>query len=173
VSAAVLVGIAASVAAAAAVAAPAPRCQVEGPAQRTASRTFVLHVLPAEEIFTKAEAAAGERKKGEVILRGALPRGARTATPAKTHVSVHVLDRRTGRAVWEPYPIRLRLGKVAETRPLPVALMQGIGKGACDRHYGTNVKLESGQPYTLTATLGRDTVTFRFEAGTGHAGHGG
>jgi hypothetical protein len=51
--------------------------------------------------------------------------------------------------------------------------MEGIGKGVCDRHYGTNVRLERGQRYTLTAALGGNTVMFSFEAGTDHAGHAG
>ena len=51
--------------------------------------------------------------------------------------------------------------------------MQGVVKGLCDRHYGTNLRLESGRKYRLTATLGGETVAFVFSAGAGHAGHGG
>jgi hypothetical protein len=53
-----------------------------------------------------------------------------------------------------------------------VALMQGVGKGACDRHYGTNLRLERGPRYRLSATLGPETVTFVFKAAA-HDGHGG
>jgi hypothetical protein len=49
--------------------------------------------------------------------------------------------------------------------------MEGVGKGVRDRHYGTNARLETGQRYTLTATLGSDTVVFSFVAGEVHAGH--
>jgi hypothetical protein len=47
--------------------------------------------------------------------------------------------------------------------------MQGIGKGICDRHYGTNLRLEPGQRYKLVVTLGAETVAFEFKA-TGHGG---
>lgn len=150
------------------------RCQVEGPVKRTAARTFVLHVLPPEKIFTRAEAAKLRPKKGEVIFRGALPDRARAGGPSQTHVSVHILDRASGHAVWEPYPLRIRLGQAdgKPGRPVAVALMEGIGKDACDRHYGTNLRLEPGQRYRLRATLATETVTFVFKAAA-HGGHGG
>lgn len=142
--------------------------------KRTAARTFVLRVRSPQRIFTKAEAARLRPKKGELISRGALTDQARAGSPSQTHVSVHILDRASGHAVWKPYPLRARLGQANGTpgRPAAVALMQGIGKDACDRHYGTNVRLEPGQRYRLNATLGTETVTFVFKAAT-HAGHGG
>jgi hypothetical protein len=171
----VLVAGAALAGTAPARAVPVARCQVDGPERRTAARTFVLRVLAAETIFTRAEAATAKpNHHGEVIVRGALPRAVRTASRAQTHVSVHVFDRRTGSAVWEPYPLRVRLRRATEEapgRPLALALMDGVGKGSCDRHYGTNVRLEAGQRYTLTATLGSDTVVFSFVAAEAHAGH--
>jgi hypothetical protein len=176
-AAAVIALVAAGALAATAVAPamPVARCQVEGPERRTATRTFVLRVQAAERIFTRAEAATAKpNHHGEVIVRGALPRAARTASRSQTHVSVHVFDRGTGSAVWEPYPLRVRLGRATEQapgRPLVVALMEGVGKGSCDRHYGTNVRLEAGQRYTLTARLGSETVVFSFVAGEAHAGH--
>jgi hypothetical protein len=153
---------------------PVARCQVEGPERRTATRRFVLRVVAAERIFTRAEAASAKPSHhGEVIVRGALPRAVRAGSRTQTHVSVRVFDRGTGKAVWEPYPLRVRLRRATEQapgRPLAVALMEGVGKGTCDRHYGTNVRLEADQRYTLTATLGSDTVVFSFVA-EAHAGH--
>ncbi len=58
-------------------------------------------------------------------------------------------------------------------RPVAVALMQGVGKGLCDRHYGTNLRLENGRKYELTATLDGGTVAFAFREDAGHAEHGG
>jgi len=150
------------------------RCRVDGPKKTTATRAFVLHVLPPERIFTSGQAAELTPKEGEVIFRGALVDEARAGSPSQTHVSVHILDRRRGDAVWEPYPLRVRLGPAdgEEVRPLDVALMEGIGEGVCDRHYGTNVRLDAGRRYQLSATLGSETVRFNFEAGA-HGGHRG
>lgn len=68
---------------------PLTRCQVAGPEQRTARRTFVLRTLAAERIFTRAEAATAKPTHyGEVILRSALTPAARAASPSQTHVSV-------------------------------------------------------------------------------------
>jgi hypothetical protein len=154
---------------------PTTRCQLEGLEQRTASRTFLLRTLTAQRIFTKAEAAAAKpTHHGEVILRGALTPRARAGTRSQTHLSVYVFDRGSGRLVWEPYPLRARLRRADEQAPgrsIAVALMQGVGRGVCDRHYGTNVRLVAGERYTLTATLGRETVVFSFLAGEAHPGH--
>ena len=101
-AAAVIALVAAGALAATAVAPamPVARCQVAGSERRTATRTFVLRVLAAERIFTRAEAATAKpNHHGEVIVRGALPRAARTASQSQTHVSVHVFDRGTGSAV--------------------------------------------------------------------------
>lgn len=153
------------------------RCEVKGPLRQSATRAFVLRVRAPQRIFTKAEAATAKPEHhGELIVRGALPRAARAGTRSQTHVSIHVRDRETGRVLWEPYPLRVRLRRASEQAPgraLAVALMEGVGKGVCDRHYGTNVRLEAGQRYILTATLGSDTVSFSLEAAEGHAGHGG
>lgn len=150
------------------------RCRVEGPVRRTAARTYVLHVLRPEKIFTRAEAARLRPRKGEVIVRGSLPTQARAGSAAQTHVSVHILARASAQAVWRPYPLRVTLALAGQRqRPVAVAvaLMQGVGKGLCDRHYGTNLRLENGRKYELTATLGGETVAFAFRADSGHAGH--
>jgi hypothetical protein len=172
-----LVAGAALAATAAAPAMPVARCQVEGPERRTAARRFVLRVLPAERILTRAEAASAKpTHHGEVIVRGALTPAARAASPSQTHVSIYVFDRGSGSAVWEPYPLRVRLRRANEPAPgrqLAVALVEGVAEGVCDRHYGTNLRLEARQRYTLTATLGRSTVVFSFVAGRAHPGHGG
>ncbi len=149
------------------------RCRVEGSVRRTPERTYVLHVPRAEKIFTPAEAARVRPGKGEVIIRGSLPAQARAGGAAQTHVSVHILDRASGRAVWRPYPLRVTLALAGgRPRPVAVALMQGVGKSVCDRHYGTNLKLESGRKYRLTAMLGGESVAFTFRASAGHGGHG-
>ena len=150
------------------------RCRVEGPVRRTAARTYVLHVLRPEKIFTRAEAARLRPRKGEVIVRGSLPARACVGSAAQTHVSVHILARASAEAVWRPYPLRVTLALAGQRqRPVAVALMQGVGKGLCDRHYGTNLRLENGRKYRLTATLGGETVAFDFRADAGHAEHGG
>jgi hypothetical protein len=42
---------------------------------------------------------------------------------------------------------------------VPVAVMQGVGEGASDLHYGNNVNLKTGQKVTVVVTLkGRKAV---------------
>ena len=44
---------------------------------------------------------------------------------------------------------------------IPVAVMDGIGAGTADLHYGNNVPMPGGHRFTLTVTLKRHKAVFR------------
>ena len=43
---------------------------------------------------------------------------------------------------------------------VPVAVMEGVGQGVADYHYGNNVNLKTGQKVTIVVKLDGQTAVF-------------
>ena len=50
------------------------------------------------------------------------------------------------------------------TQMVPVAVMEGVGEGVADLHFGNNVQIRGGRAYTVRVTHGSDHATFHFTA---------
>jgi len=81
-----------------------------------------------------------------------------TPVPASSyrHLEVHICDKSTGTAVQGVYPsIRLTDHSSANmTTEIPMAVMEGIGSGTADLHYGNNAIMPPGHSFTITVTVG-------------------
>lgn len=89
---------------------------------------------------------------GEVVLGGTMDSA---AGPGATHLALHVCARTTGAVISDVHPtVRLRDESLGSPpRPLTVALMEGVGQGRNDLHYGNNVVLRPGDSYRIGVTL--------------------
>ncbi len=83
---------------------------------------------------------------------------------ASAHMEVHICDRSTGQALQNAQPAITVVDHSGGgmTDQVPVAVMQGVGQGASDTHYGNNVNMPIGNGYTVTVKLNADTATFNF-----------
>jgi hypothetical protein len=68
------------------------------------------------------------------------------------HLEVHICSASTGLVVQDARPTITVVdhAKGGMTDKVPVAVMQGIGAGVADLHYGNNVTLPAGHRYTVT-----------------------
>lgn len=99
---------------------------------------------------------------GEVVLSGALT--SVTGTGA-THLELHICDRTTGAVVTNLHPVVTLRNTTTNSADvtMPVAVMEGSGKGVNDLHYGNNVKLQAGDAYTIAVRVAAgDTVTLQY-----------
>jgi len=80
------------------------------------------------------------------------------------HLEVHVCTRRGDHVVSKPQP-KITLLSGSETQMVPVVKMQGIGAGHKDLHFGNNVQMTKGQPYTVRIAEAGDHVVFHSSAG--------
>jgi hypothetical protein len=82
--------------------------------------------------------------------------------PVNHHIEVHIYDRNTGAAIASPVPtIMITDNSTGATRTLTDVMgMYDIQTGTSDLHFGNNVYLQDGDPYTITVTEGPETVTF-------------
>ena len=111
-------------------------------------------------------------KHGEVMLAGRM-RGsemsgmnsgsAMRGMAATKHLEVHICSRTGGKVVTAPSPsIVMTSGRSMQT--LPVAVMEGVGEGASDLHFGNNVQIQSGHAYVVRVTEGGEHAVFHFTA---------
>ena len=89
---------------------------------------------------------------------GSSTAGSATPVPASSyrHLEVHICDRSTGMAVQGVHPaIRITDHTSSNmTTNIPIAVMQGIGSGTADLHYGNNAIMPPGHSFTVTVTVG-------------------
>jgi hypothetical protein len=124
----------------------------------SAGYVAVLNVVPPEQMYTGAEATTIQPgSEGELILLGrAAPIG-----PQTRHTEVHIYSKTTG-AVVSNATVGMTIHDHATGRSIPIepTKMQDLALGPIDVHYGNNVDIATGHPFTLTATINADTVSF-------------
>lgn len=140
---------------------------------RTGSRVFILSVGPEERMYSPQQVRRAHPKGGEVMLSGHMQGSGMSGMSggssmsgmgAMRHLEVHVCTSHGRKVVTKPMPkIVLRNGQM--TQMVPVATMEGVGRGTADLHFGNNVELEHGHVYTVEVTEGSDHVMFHFTAG--------
>jgi hypothetical protein len=119
---------------------------------------FALSIGPTETMYTPAEAKSKHPRSGEVMLAGKMVGGMAgmdMSTGPQRHLEVHIC-RAGGQVVTGAHPMITVYGAM-----VPVAVMEGVGQGVADYHYGNNVNLRTGQKVTVVVKLNGRTATFR------------
>jgi hypothetical protein len=122
----------------------------------------VLRIGSVEKMYTLAQYHKLHPKSGEIMLKGIMT--LRTMGMNKMlkphHLEVHVYSRRTGRVVANAN-CAITITDLHTTRKtmVPVVVMEGIGAGPQDLHYGNNVMLMTGH-YRVGVTINSVHVSF-------------
>jgi hypothetical protein len=129
----------------------------------TRSYRFALRIGPVEGMLMPYQVRATHAKHGEVMLRG------RMVVPMRGqlhHLEVHICLRTTRVVVTNANPTIVLVDNTAHGHPkrLPVAVMQGIGAGRSDLHYGNNVAMPHHHHYSVTVTLRSQPALFHITA---------
>jgi hypothetical protein len=144
---------------------PAVDCKVRPGAHLALTRSyrFLLHIGHVENMFMPYQVRSSHPRRGEVMLRG------RMVIPTHGplhHLEVHICLKETRVVVTDANPTIVLTDNTTHGLPrkLPVAVMQGIGAGRSDLHYGNNVAMPHHHQYTVTVTCNRQRATFRVTA---------
>ena len=142
-------------------------CKAEAGKQSATTKSYrlVLAIGMEEKMYTPTQIKTTHPKSGEVMLRGTMARmGQMTMGASMRHVEMQICSRSNGSVETTVKPtislIDLAATKAMSTK-VPIAVMEGIGKGLADLHYGNNVQMTGGHTYTVKVTLNGETATFR------------
>jgi hypothetical protein len=134
--------------------------------RRAASRhyVFTLRVGPAQNMYMRYQVRASHPKHGEEMLRGKMTTDASMLTGGPVrHVEVQICARATRAVVTNASPKIIVHDLTKNTVvSLPVAVMEGIGEGVADLHYGNNVAIPRRHPLIITASWRRERAVFRY-----------
>ena len=129
----------------------------------TGSFSYALRVGMPEKMYTPAQVKTMHPKQGEVMLRGSMSMGGMSMGGSMRHLEVQLCSKATGGVIANANPTILVVDNSAKgmmTR-VPVAVMEGIGKGIADLHYGNNVSMPAGHRFTITVTMKGERADFR------------
>jgi hypothetical protein len=124
----------------------------------------VLHIGPVEKMYTLAQYHKLHPKSGEIMLRGMMTMATGTmgmnTTRKPHHLEVHIYSRRTERVVANvKCAIAITDLHTKRKTMVPVVVMEGIGEGPQDLHYGNNVMLMT-EHYRVDVTINSVRVSF-------------
>ena len=145
--------------------AAATGCKVDSGAQsaRTSSYRFVLRVGMPEQMYTPAQVTKMHPKHGEVMLRGRMNgMGGMSMGGSMRHLEVQICTRPSHTVITTANPtITVKDdSSMGMATKVPVTVMQGVGAGTADLHYGNNVAMKPGHRYTIKVTHKGQTATF-------------
>jgi len=129
---------------------------------------LTLTIGPLERMYTPAQVRRLHPREGEVMLRGTMAMGGMGMPTPNRHLELHVLDRRTGRVVADA-TVSITYQRVGAMGTMtmgntptrvPVAVMEGVGAGLADLHYGNNVAMPPGA-YRVVARVDGAAATYR------------
>jgi hypothetical protein len=127
-----------------------------GQVVKTPSYVFALSIGPTETMYTPAQVKSQHPRSGEVMLSGQMVGGMAGMDMGggiQRHLEVHICTP-SGKVVTGAHPAITVNGAM-----VPVAVMEGVGEGTADLHYGNNVNLKAGQQVTVVVTFaGRKAV---------------
>lgn len=92
-----------------------------------------------------------------------------TGSSASRHLEVHICSTTTGRVITDAEPT-ITVTDSSEgnmSTRVPIAVMEGIGQGTSDLHYGNNVVMAGGHDYTVLVQLGSQTAVFHLRIPNG------
>jgi len=125
---------------------------------------FTLLVGHAENMYMRRQVRASHPKQGEEMLRGYMTPTAMLLAPGPIrHVEVQICVRTTQAVVTDAWPkIVIKDTTSAKTLTLPISVMEGIGEGAADLHYGNNLPMPARHRYIVTVTWRADRAIFHY-----------
>ena len=133
----------------------------------TASYRVQLHIGMPEKMYTPAQVKNLHPKSGEVMMGGMMGMNSSTSMGGSSmhHLEAQICSKKTGSVIANAKPtIRLVDDSAGGMMTkLPVAMMQGIGHGLEDFHYGNNVTARSGHKFTVKVALNGQTAVFRMQ----------
>jgi hypothetical protein len=132
----------------------------------TAHHLFALDVGPMEAMYSPSEAKAKHPGGGEIMLGGAMSNVPGPPAPAR-HLEVHICSKDGSQVVQNANPVITLADLTSNGRPLsiPVAVMEAVGQGVADLHYGNNVLMPADHTYLVTVIAGADTAAFQLTMG--------
>jgi hypothetical protein len=125
---------------------------------------FALRVGPAENMYMPYQVRASHPKHGEEMLRGQMTTDVSLLTGGPVrHLEVQICARGTRSVVTNASPT-IVVDDLTEHKVvrLPVAVMEGIGEGVADLHYGNNVAIPRRHRFVVIVSWRTDRVAFHY-----------
>lgn len=132
----------------------------------TSSYRFALRVGMPEKMYTPAQARKMHPKSGEIMLRGKMSggmgMGGMPMGGAMRHLEVQICSKKTRSVITDAHPTIVVTDDTAKGMPMnvPIAVMEGVGEGIADLHYGNNVRMPAGHRFTVTVKLKGQRAVF-------------
>lgn len=140
-------------------------CSLEPGKRIDLTRNYRVALLigKVEDMYMPYQVRANHLTHGEVMLRGRMATGATLAGGTIRHLEVQICARDTRRVVTNANP-KIVVDDTTRGRAmrLPVSVMEGIGEGAADLHYGNNVAMAAGHHFVVMVTWKGERASFRF-----------
>lgn len=125
---------------------------------------FTLLIGEVENMYMPRQVRANHLRHGEVMLRGTMGTSTALLTGGTLrHLEVQICARPTRVVITHANP-KIVVDDATSGRvvTLPVSVMEGIGEGAADLHYGNNVAMAAGHHYVVMVTWKGERASFKF-----------
>ena len=140
---------------------------------KTAHYHYVLRVGAGEQMYTPAQVKKMHPKSGKVMLRGQM--NGMSGMPGMSmgastrHLEVQICTRQGNTVMTAANPRITMKDKSSRGMAIkvPVAVMEGVGAGTADLHYGNNVTITPGHRFIVSVTVRGETARFRVTAPKG------
>ena len=122
---------------------------------------FTLLVGKMENMYMPRQVRANHLKHGEMMVRGTMSMGAAMTGGPIRHLEVQICTGERQAVVTTARP-RIVVDDTTKHRALtlPVSVMEGIGEGIADLHYGNNVAMPARDRFIVTVTWKHERATF-------------
>jgi len=139
-------------------------CKAEAGVHITVTPTyrFALRIEKPVKMYTPAQVRKMHPKHGEVMLRGKMTSmGGMSMGGSMRHLEVQICSREKSTVVTNANPTIVLVDTSSKkTTKVHIAVMEGIGEGVADLHYGNNVVMPAGHRFTITVTLKGERAVF-------------
>jgi hypothetical protein len=150
----------------------------------TKSYIVQLDIGSLEAMYTQAQVDSQHPMGGEVMLRGqmsavggpmaGMPDAGGTGAAPAHHLEAHICSKGTGAVIQDANPTITLVNDTTKSAPqaVQIAVMQGVGAGVGDLHYGNNVVLDPGAAYTVTVAVNGEMATLHVQMPAAATGAG-
>ena len=123
---------------------------------------FTLLIGKVENMYMPRQVRANRLKHGEMMLAGTMTMGAAMTGGPIRHLEVQICTGARQAVVTTARP-RIVVDDITRHRvlALPVSVMEGIGEGVADLHYGNNVAMSAKHRFVVTVNWKGERATFR------------
>ena len=126
---------------------------------------YTLLVGKAENMFMPRQVRASHLKHGEEMLRGRMSQVELLVGGPIRHLEVQICSRTTRAVVTSANPrIVVDDATKGTVVTLPISVMEGIGEGVADLHYGNNLAMPAGHRFLISVTWRGERAVFRYVA---------